>query len=732
MTKKLSSLCLYCFFLSLLNFNFSTDFSNTIVQNEDTNFKVSVENLGKPINTKYNEYSPSLILNDQLIFFQSDRPDYGKESNKYDIWYSNNLSNNATNPHFQVPINIANSINTMNFEGMPILRKINQDSEQPSNNDRYEMFFVSENFKNGIHQNSDIFRSVYFNNQWSKPEPIHEINTVFEERMPFISLDGSILLFSSNRPGGYGKDDIWVSKFDTERQTWTKPKNLGAQINTEASEVSPSLYDRNQTLYYSSNRLGGLGGYDIYMSEILRRNSVQYPLAWSNSKNLGTPYNSPYDDERPILAHNRNYMYFSSNRTGGFGQFDIYRATIINSIRAQLYIVLKAKVIDKVTQEPLLANIHVRNNTVEWDISTMMPNGDFSLDMDNHERYLLRISKAGYKTYESVLFFRDYNVKEGNSYQKTFSLIPLSSKDDIQAEEQLKLTLKVEEEKGIALKKDIPPNKPTTIPKKKIILPKKTSINPKPESISKKSKPIDNVPTNDLLLPEAQTNSNSLIQDIDSSTADNNSLEEGGDTLNPENMPTIEDETLIDAQNPENTLPKELSNNDPIVETVAKDTLKEKNNDTKEPEAKLDIQNNAQPTLKKDDVAPNNTIDDKKELSTHVSKLLAIYFDINEAVILKAEERVKLYKIQKISTDNPNLSFVVSGHTDTTEASKDKKIALSRKRALFIRNELISLGIPVKKISAEWYSDSNLAIPEVNNESVEQNRRVEVFTIEIK
>ena len=665
--------------------------SSYVRQNEDIDVTVNVENVGTPINSQYNEYFPSFIYNDRLLFFQSDRPDYGKEANKHDIWYSSEMTG-TNDVRFQIPMNIGLPINTTRFEGMPILRKLTSNDHTPdTKEDKYEMYFVAESFKNGIHQNSDIFRSVYINNQWSKPEPIHEINTVFEERMPFISLDGSVLVFSSNRPGGYGKDDIWVSKYDVERQTWTKPKNLGSQINTNASEISPALYDRNQTLYYSSDREGGMGGYDIYMSEILRRESPKYPLSWSDSRNLGKPYNSSWDDERPILAHNRQYMYFSSNRPGGMGKFDIYRAKVINSIKAQLYVTLNGTVLDKFTNEPLVANIHVRNNDKEWAISTTPTNGLFRLDMDNHQRYTVRISKPGYATYESVLFFRDYNEQEGNVFNKIFyleqlppketSIFNFETKPPILEEEAVKsenikelpAKIKQKETKVKIISPKAPLNK--EIPKKKVI--KKTK-----KLKTKKITPTVSVPP---------VTSTEVAQEEPSKNTPVNFKED-----------IISDKTADVATS--------------VVENDKSTSFKE--TEQKEQKTVQEATENLEPEVIKPSVS------EKKKKP----KLIAsIYFDTKESIKIKESERIALQKIIDSSTAKPYSLFVVSGHTDHTETTRTAKIELSRKRALFIRNELIQLGLSPKRVSADWHSDTQPNVIETNDVTKQKNRRVDIY-----
>ena len=168
----------------------------------------------------------------------------------------------------------------------------------------------------------DIFVGTIEDNSLRDVRSLDDINTQFNERMPYISQDGSKLFFSSDRIDGYGGDDIWMSVYDGELQQWLSPVNMGGQVNSIASEISPSIY--GTWLFFSSDRKGGIGGYDIYT--IMGNGGMQ---GWDGVvKNLGRPWNSPWDDERPIIDRKEPWLYFCSDRSGGYGGFDIYRSSL--------------------------------------------------------------------------------------------------------------------------------------------------------------------------------------------------------------------------------------------------------------------------------------------------------------------------------------------------------------------------------------------------------------------
>ncbi len=130
---------------------------------------------------------------------------------------------------------------------------------------------------------------------------------------PSLSFDGKALYFSSNRPGGSGGYDLYVSYF--KNGEWSYPENLGGEINTTGNEITPFLH--NSSLYFASDYHHGIGGFDIFESTVEAG-------AWSIPSNTGNGVNSPEDDFYPSIQPGTDIMYFTSNRIGGRGNHDIY------------------------------------------------------------------------------------------------------------------------------------------------------------------------------------------------------------------------------------------------------------------------------------------------------------------------------------------------------------------------------------------------------------------------
>jgi outer membrane protein OmpA-like peptidoglycan-associated protein len=196
--------------------------------------------------------------------------------------------------------------------------------------DGYAVLYITEDGDYALLYNpnkgkGDIFEA-YRNadNTWRKPVTAGKnINhRKWDERTAYLSPEGNVMFFSSNRPGGYGGYDIYYATSDF-RGKWSKPVNIGAAINSEYDDHILYVSVSGNTLYFASQGHGSIGGFDIFQA-LLNKDE------WGAVKNLGYPVNSPSDEISFYPAKHTPEFYISSNRVGSRGSFDLYRVISVN------------------------------------------------------------------------------------------------------------------------------------------------------------------------------------------------------------------------------------------------------------------------------------------------------------------------------------------------------------------------------------------------------------------
>ena len=168
--------------------------------------------------------------------------------------------------------------------------------------------------------NSDIWMSSFDGSRWEPARKLKkEINTKYWEAHGFITEDGSTMIFSSDRPGGFGGLDLYISKLGDDGE-WGKPVNMGPEINTPFNDDRPFLIKNGTILFFASQGHYNMGGYDIFRSD------MQYNGLWSKPVNLGYPLNNPDDNIFFFPSEGGKAGYISlSGREDGAGKADIYR-----------------------------------------------------------------------------------------------------------------------------------------------------------------------------------------------------------------------------------------------------------------------------------------------------------------------------------------------------------------------------------------------------------------------
>ncbi len=220
--------------------------------------------------------------------------------------------NYKVNPDINgAPVRLPETVNSSSDEYFPQLTADQQTMIFTRKIDQLESFFET---------------SLDDEGNWRPAQPlVGNINSSeYNEGAHCISPDGKYLYFTGcNRPRGLGSCDIYVSKREGDR--WGLPVNLGPPINTSGWEAQPALSADGRTLYFVSNRPGGIGGYDIWKS------SLQPNGKWGNAVNLGPEINTPFDESSPFIHADNRTLYFSSDGWPGFGSKDLFTSQMDSS-----------------------------------------------------------------------------------------------------------------------------------------------------------------------------------------------------------------------------------------------------------------------------------------------------------------------------------------------------------------------------------------------------------------
>jgi hypothetical protein len=258
-----------------------------------------------------------------------------------------------------------------------------------------------------------IFVSDRKGRTWGIPQRINfEMHDSISVGHPCPNEDGSILIFASDMPGGQGGMDLWMTTYDRRSDSWSKPENLGPEINTPGDELFPT-FALNGDLLFSSNFHPGLGGLDLFRAE-----KIGAEMKWQNPKNLGTPLNSDRDDFHLLEMDKRN-GYFSSNRKGSTGAKnldDIWSYELPPNLFTLKVIVSEIGAPDRidnvtveVTQKGGASFKGVTNSdgTVFWD---KQPNGDRFVNEESE--YSIRLlAREGYHESTAVETFSTVDLE---------------------------------------------------------------------------------------------------------------------------------------------------------------------------------------------------------------------------------------------------------------------------------------------------------------------------------
>lgn len=252
------------------------------------------------VNTTSDEIAPQLSPDGSILYFTSRRAADGGDDGS-DKLYAATLDG----------INVT----TVQRVGTGLGRTLSEGA--PSFDHASNRVYFSQCYVEGGYGDCDLYVADIVDGQWRNVRNLGGvINSKDWDCHPAISHDGTTLYFSSERDGGLGGADIWMSVRGVDG-AWTPPVNLGEPINTRGDEKTPFVADDGVTLYFASNYHDGFGGHDLFRS-------VRGAAGWSEPRNMGEPYNSGDDDLFLTTRGEADTVFLASDRDGGNGRHDLY------------------------------------------------------------------------------------------------------------------------------------------------------------------------------------------------------------------------------------------------------------------------------------------------------------------------------------------------------------------------------------------------------------------------
>ncbi|NLL27875.1 MAG: OmpA family protein [Bacteroidales bacterium] len=384
--------------------------------------KVFIDNIGPDINTIYREYSPFINADESMMIFTSRRP---------------NTTGGGIDPRdkmFYEDIYIASRGGDGSWKvenpGSPLNSK-DHDATAGLSGDG-QILFIYRAVNNG-----DVYQSVLKGTEWGKPVPLPKTINGKKSHESTVSLspDGKSLYFISDREGSVGKRDIWVSHKD-KKGNWGEAINVRS-LNTIYNEESIFMHPDGKTLYFSSEGHKNMGGFDVFKSTF---NNGK----WSEPVNLGYPINTPDDDVFFTIAASGTHAYMMGDaRADGYGERDIYVVTFIlekpvltntednliawrtepvseTSMEAAVNTVsltlLKGRVLDEATKEPVEASIILTDNVINEEIATFTSNsatGKYLVSLPSGKNYGIAVKAPGY-----LFHSENFDIPKTSAYQE--------------------------------------------------------------------------------------------------------------------------------------------------------------------------------------------------------------------------------------------------------------------------------------------------------------------------
>lgn len=366
-------------------------------QHPVTDYQFAPVNLGDSINGPRSEYYPSVTVTDSLLVYTRRTGDQREDF----------MQSNIRDKKFGKAVLINGDINIEPLKGAIT---VSQDGEW--------LLFAGNLSGQGL-GDYDIYLSQYTPQGWSEPENLGPtINTEFWESSPALSPDKRVLYFSSNRPGGYGGRDLYMSVRQPNGR-WAKAVNMGPSVNSAGDELAPFIHADNQTLFYTSDGLPGYGNSDLF---VIRKNEKG---EWGAPENLGYPINTIENEGSLAVSADGLTAYYASDRSDSRGNLDLYSFQLRPNIRPNRTLYVKGKVTDAKTSQGIPSTIELTDNNSNLVLMKVQTDelGDYLVTLPVGKDYTFTVNRKGYLFYSEVYAL---SRKDADStYQKNIQLNPV-------------------------------------------------------------------------------------------------------------------------------------------------------------------------------------------------------------------------------------------------------------------------------------------------------------------
>lgn len=366
------------------------------------------QNLGAGVNSQYDDLKPVISPDGQTLYFvrKGSPENIGAGEKNEDIWISTRLTDGT----WGNAVNIGSVLNNRGNNGVC--------SITPDGNTMLVVDAYSDP--------SERIRTVAIAHRttkgWSKPEPIsiEEYSNASKYSEFALSNDNTALISAIQTEDSYGDRDLYVS-FRKPNGGFTRPVSLGGVVNSVGQEATPFLASDNASLYFASNRQGGYGEYDIYVTRRLDSTWTN----WSPPENLGPTVNTDDWDLAYTIPADGRYAYFVSYNNS-LGEADIFQIKLPEKARPKPVVLLSGKVFNRKTQQPVETDIIYDNlaTGVEVGRARSTPStGDYKVTLPAGESYALRADAMGYLSVNENLDFTAFT--DYTELSKDLYLVPI-------------------------------------------------------------------------------------------------------------------------------------------------------------------------------------------------------------------------------------------------------------------------------------------------------------------